>query len=111
MSPDLLARATAAAAFLRGTARMVGKPGAVQGIHVAGPTRGRSVVVLDLDVAAVLDELIAALDSAPVASVSSDLADAFGMRDLPNVKVRSDVPVTTSQPTTRRFRGIMDEEG
>ena len=92
-SPDLLARAAAASAFLRGTAKMVGKPGAVQGTHVAGPTRGRSVVVLDMDVAAVLDELIAAA-----------VLDVSGAPPPP-----SPVPVTAAAPTTRRFRGLIDE--
>lgn len=57
MSPDLRSRAEAALAALERTSRIVGVP-AVQGRHLAGPTKGSSIVGLDFDLAGLLRELL-----------------------------------------------------
>lgn len=106
MNADLRARIASAADALAKTARTVGIPRAVQGAHVHGPSRGRSVVVLDVDVEGLLREILEA-SAAPEARVDADIADAFGLRGLPGVTV----PVTTAAPSTRRFRGLLDEQG
>ena len=85
MNAALRARLEFAAGKLERTAKTVGVPGAVQGAHVAGPTRGHSVVVLGIDLVELLREVLAA-DAAPVES--------------------SPAPVTSATPSNARFRNL-----
>lgn len=98
---DLRTRAAAAAADLHKSARLVGKPGAVAGAHVAGPTRGRSVVVLDLNLAALLDELVAALDAQQTVQLPAQAAPTPAPAER-----QGPTPPASPGPKLARFRGL-----
>lgn len=78
MDANKIKRTLAMAQSLKGaidkTSKTVGKPGAIVGQHVAGPTRGNSVVVLpegtDELLANVIELLTAQLDGAVAADPS-----------------------------------------
>ena len=99
MTPSLRARLEFAAAKLAQTAAVVGVPAAVQGAHLAGPTRGHSVVVLDIDLAELLRDVLAAVP-APEAPISEDV-----LPPLDRILGAGEKP-----PVSKRFRNLEFED-
>ena len=95
---ELQGRVAAALAALLATERQIGVAGAMMGRHIAGPSRGNSVVAIKGDLAGLLRDVLAELG--PTAHVEATIASAFGPTSTPGMKV------TSSEPSRARFRNL-----